>query len=76
MEKPEEMVAPATLAGEIGVTESALAKWRTDGTGPPFCKLGHKVVRYPRSGIEAWKFARVKTRTAANADEACPEVAA
>lgn len=76
MEKPEEMVPPGTLAVEIGVTESALAKWRTDGNGPPFCKLGHKVVRYPRSGIEAWKIARVRSRTTANAGEACPEVAA
>ena len=64
MEKPEQMVAPAILADELGVTESALAKWRTDGNGPPFCKLGHKVVRYPRSSVEAWKAARVRARTA------------
>lgn len=64
MEKPEEMITAAGLARELSVTESALAKWRTDGNGPPFCKLGHKVVRYPRSGIEAWKVARVRSRTA------------
>lgn len=63
MEKPEKMVPPAVLADELGVTESALAKWRTDGNGPPYCKLGHKVVRYPRSGIEAWKSACVRART-------------
>lgn len=64
MEKAEQMVPPAVLADELGVTESALAKWRAEGTGPPFCKLGHKVVRYPRSGVEAWKSARVRARTA------------
>ncbi len=63
MENPEQMVSPAVLAEELDVTESALAKWRTDGTGPPFCKLGHKVVRYPRTGIEAWKSACVRART-------------
>jgi predicted DNA-binding transcriptional regulator AlpA len=63
MEMPEEMVAPSVLADELGITESALAKWRCDGTGPPFCKLGHKVVRYPRSTVEAWKFKRVKAST-------------
>ena len=66
MEKPEQMVPPAILADELGVTKSALAKWRTDGDGPPFCKLGHKVVRYPRSGIEAWKSACMRSRTVAS----------
>ena len=70
MTKPEEMVPPSTLADELGITESALAKWRTDGSGPPFCKLGHKVVRYPRSGVEAWKVARTRARTAAPVGEA------
>lgn len=63
MQGPEQMVPPAVLAEELGVTESALAKWRTDGNGPPYCKLGHKVVRYPRSGVETWKAARVRSRT-------------
>ena len=63
MEKTEEMVPPAVLADELGLTESALAKWRTDGNGPPFCKLGHKVVRYPRTGIEKWKATCVRART-------------
>jgi predicted DNA-binding transcriptional regulator AlpA len=75
MEIHEKMVPPAALAGELGVTESALAKWRTEGNGPPFCKLGHKVVRYPRSGIEKWKAARVRARTtdiiAQHAEAAC-----
>ena len=63
MDMPEVMVVPAALARELDVTEGALAKWRTEGSGPPFCKLGHKVVRYPRSGIEAWKSACMRART-------------
>jgi predicted DNA-binding transcriptional regulator AlpA len=63
MEKPEEMISPSTLADELSVTESALAKWHCDGNGPPFCKLGHKVVRYRRSDIEAWKAKSIKLRT-------------
>lgn len=70
MTKPEDMVPPAALARELDVTESALAKWRTDGNGPPFCKLGHKVVRYPRSGIEQWKSSCVRARTTAVAKPA------
>ena len=69
MEIHEKMVPPAALAGELGVTESALAKWRAEGKGPPFCKLGHKIVRYPRSGIERWKSACVKARTTDGASQ-------
>jgi predicted DNA-binding transcriptional regulator AlpA len=69
MEKPEEMVSPSVLADELGVTESALARWRCDRTGPPFCKLGHKVVRYPRSTVEAWKLTRLKAGTREEIEE-------
>jgi predicted DNA-binding transcriptional regulator AlpA len=69
METPEEMISPSKLADELDVTESALAKWRCDGTGPPFCKLGYKVVRYPRSTVEAWKLKRVKGSTRVEVNE-------
>jgi hypothetical protein len=69
MEEPEKLIVPCDLADERGVTEGALAKWRCDGKGPPFCKLGHKVVRYPRRTVEVWKLERVKASTREEANE-------
>ena len=69
MEKPDDMLLPAALADELGITESALAKWRVKGDGPPFCKLGHKLVRYPRSGVEAWKALRLRKSTSDSGPE-------
>ena len=52
---PDELVTPAALAKELGVTEGTLAVWRCTGRYEiPYVKVGSRV-RYPRSGIEAWK---------------------
>ncbi len=37
----------------IGVAPNTLAKWRLSGRGPPFSKIGRRII-YQRSEIEAW----------------------
>ena len=46
-----------------GFSERKLARGRTDGTGPDFCKVGRKVL-YRRSAIEKWLASREFTSTA------------
>ncbi|MGN7614602.1 helix-turn-helix transcriptional regulator [Magnetococcales bacterium HHB-1] len=37
----------------LGVRPQTLAKWRTEGTGPPFIKMGKTVV-YQISALKEW----------------------
>ena len=56
--KSDELVVPAALAEELHVSEGTLAVWRSTGRYDiPYVKVGSRV-RYPRSGIEAWKVKR------------------
>ena len=63
--KADELVVPAVLAKELGVTEGTLAVWRCTGRyNIPFVKVGSRV-RYLRSGIEEWKHKRTHGKEAA-----------
>lgn len=41
------------LAGHLGIARITLRTWRTKGQGPPFYKLGRKVV-YEMAEVAAW----------------------
>ena len=43
----------ADAAAIIGVTTGALAKWRCEGEGPPYLKIG-RMVRYRGDALESW----------------------
>jgi predicted DNA-binding transcriptional regulator AlpA len=45
------------LAGLLAITVSALRRWRYEGRGPKFLKLG-SAVRYPSEGVEGWLASR------------------
>jgi len=38
----------------LGVSRSTLAKWRMNGNGPPYHRLGPRLVYYKRSEVESW----------------------
>lgn len=48
------------LSEEIGVTRETLARWRSQGIGPSYIRLGkrHSGIRYQRASIERWLAAR------------------
>ena len=48
-------------SGRIAVSKSALRKWRREGLGPPFVKLG-RMIRYPIGELERWMNNRLRTR--------------
>ena len=45
---------PKQAARYLGVSESVLAKMRMRAEGPPFLKLGKRVVLYRRSDLDEW----------------------
>lgn len=42
------------VAGILAVTEPTLARWRSEGKGPSWIELGHRVPRYRMSDLETW----------------------
>jgi predicted DNA-binding transcriptional regulator AlpA len=50
---------PKEAAQYIGVSLSAMAKWRIRGEGPPFHRLGPRLVVYFKDEIDAWIARRV-----------------
>jgi predicted DNA-binding transcriptional regulator AlpA len=41
------------LAEVFGLTDNALRMWRSQGTGPPYFKIGHRV-RYSEVRVREW----------------------
>jgi excisionase family DNA binding protein len=67
MERTRSIPRPLTTreaAQRLGVAKGFLEKLRMTGGGPPFLKIGHKVV-YERAALEAWVGARRTDRTPA-----------
>lgn len=41
------------------VAKNTIVNWRGKGEGPPYCKIGHKVL-YPLDALEAWECKNLK----------------
>jgi predicted DNA-binding transcriptional regulator AlpA len=57
-----EYLLPNQLASHWGVSANTLRKWRWEGKGPRFVKLGRKVV-YRRTDIDAFANAQLRNST-------------
>ena len=53
---PDELLRPAQVAKDLGITPNTLAIWRYYDRGPNFLKIGRQV-RYRRRAIEDFKIA-------------------
>ena len=51
-----------TVAERLGVTARTIERWRAEGAGPPFLKVG-RGVRYDESDLSAWLAARRRLST-------------
>ncbi len=49
-------------AGYLGVSPSSLNQWRSNGSGPPFIKVG-TLVRYSREDVDSWLASRRRSST-------------
>jgi hypothetical protein len=69
MEAPRLLLDPEKTAEYLAVTVATLAKWRVNGGGPPFLKLGSRV-RYDQKDIDRWIDGRRYRVTGSLADAA------
>lgn len=47
-------MTPQQLAEELGVKEVTLWRWRRDGIGPRFHRVGPRAIRYSREAVSEW----------------------
>ncbi len=55
----------AEAARRIGVSARTLTRWRNEGTGPSFCRMGPRFVAYRDIDIESYAAGRVFVSRAA-----------
>ncbi len=61
--EPHELMTTDEVAEYFRVNTSTVRRWRLDGVGPRFVKIG-SVYRYPRELLNLWVSARVAEREA------------
>jgi predicted DNA-binding transcriptional regulator AlpA len=49
-----ELLTPEQLAEHLQLSPLTLSNWRIAGKGPPYLKLGSRVVRYDLDAVETW----------------------
>jgi excisionase family DNA binding protein len=57
----EELLTQKQLADELQVSLRTLERWRQEGSGPAFIRVGRSP-RYRRSDIDAWLERQRRTR--------------
>lgn len=63
----ERLLTVATVSDRVGLAPATLAKRRLSGGGPPFVKLGARVL-YPEAELEAWMSAQPRYENTAQVD--------
>ena len=48
-----DVMTESETAEHIGISLSGLRKWRNDGSGPPYIRIG-RLIRYREKDIEEW----------------------
>ena len=50
----ELLLTEAETARRLGISVSGLRKWRREGQGPRFIRLGSRLIRYSVPDLDAW----------------------
>jgi predicted DNA-binding transcriptional regulator AlpA len=65
MSNPTPHMPPEKLAERLSVSLRTLERWRVNGEGPRFLRVGPRRVIYPVAEIERWESCRVYASRAA-----------
>ena len=57
-EFPKKYLAPDEASQFIGAAVQTMARWRCEGGGPPFIRVGSRRIRYALDDLIAWMDAR------------------
>lgn len=69
----EKLLTVATVSERVGLAPATLAKRRLSGGGPPFVKLGARVL-YPEAELNDWLTAQPRFENTAQIRRTTPEV--
>ena len=58
----------ADLPLYIPVASQTLARWAVEGQGPPFIKVGRRIVAYRVGDLRAWRQGQVRENTITKTD--------
>jgi predicted DNA-binding transcriptional regulator AlpA len=50
----EPLLTPKEVAAKLRVSERRLGRWRVEGGGPVFVRLGHRTVAYAEGSLTDW----------------------
>jgi len=68
MQTRHDLLSTRSASAYTGVSEDTLARWRRQGIGPRWVRIGPRLVRYPRHALDQFLGGN-------SAEEAtCPEV--
>lgn len=70
-----EMLRPPAAGKRVKLSESTLAKMRMRGDGPPYSKVGAKIVVYSTADLDDWVASRRRTSTSDPGEPPVPEAA-
>lgn len=56
--EPRKYLDEAALARRLGVSRRTLQRWRAEGGGPPYVRLGSRRVAYDEAASDAWAASR------------------
>lgn len=62
-----EFLTDAQLCALLHVDDRTTLRWRIDGEGPPFVRVGQRRVLYRRNDVDGWIAARTYKHRAAEA---------
>jgi predicted DNA-binding transcriptional regulator AlpA len=51
-------IRPDDLAARLAISARQVRRWRQDGDGPPYIRLGHNTVRYRLGEVQRWEQSR------------------
>lgn len=64
MNEISRLMRPNDAAHYLGISEATLAKWRCqNSSGPPYVKLGPRMVAYDQGELDAWTRGRSRRST-------------
>jgi hypothetical protein len=57
------LLSPNQAAKILNVSERRLSRWRLEGGGPEYVKLGHRSVRYASEALQSFIVRRTSSNT-------------
>lgn len=62
-ENADTLIRRSEVPHYVPVQSQTLARWATEGNGPPFVKLGKRLVAYRSGDLRQWLRDNIKTNT-------------